>query len=126
MPYEQLANLHAGTTLSAAITSTSATTFTVTSATGLPTSGNFRVRIDDEIIIVGSISGTTCSNCTRGAEGTTAATHSSGAAVTHMFTAGALLRSIEESTALGTVEGRLTLASNTPITTSDQSSIGTV
>lgn len=55
-----------------------------------PTTGNFRIVIDSEIIIVGTRSGDTLSSLTRGAEGTTAASHSSGAAVTAAVTAGAL------------------------------------
>lgn len=68
------------TTLSAAISSTTATSLTITSATGFPRMG--RVLIDSEVIIYWAISGTTVSPCARGAEGTTAATHSNAATVT--------------------------------------------
>ena len=60
------------TTLSAEISSTSATSLTVTSASGLPRMG--RILIDSEVIVYWAISGTTLSPCVRGAEGTTAAT----------------------------------------------------
>lgn len=79
----------AASTLSAAITTTGATSCTVTSATGFPSSGNFRMLVDSEIMIVTAVAGSTFT-ITRGAEGTTAATHANGAAVTHVLTAGAL------------------------------------
>lgn len=85
---EQFAN-HSGTTLSAAIsTTTRPVTFSVASASGLPSSGNFRVIIESEILLITSISGTSLTGSNT--EGTTAATHASGAAVTHILTAGAL------------------------------------
>jgi hypothetical protein len=76
-----------GTTLSAAITSTTATSLAVTSGTGYPSSGNFRIKIDSELMLVTAISGTTWT-VTRGIEGTTAATHANLAPVNAYFTAG--------------------------------------
>ena len=76
-------------TLSAAITTTTATSCTVTDATGFPTSGNFRIKIDGEILIVTGVAGSTFT-VTRGAEGTVAATHASGATVIHLLTKGGL------------------------------------
>lgn len=73
------------TTLSAAIATTTATTCTVTDATAFPTAGNFHIKIDGEILIVTGVAGTTFT-ISRGAEGTTAATHSSGATVIHLLT----------------------------------------
>jgi hypothetical protein len=64
----------ASTTLAAAITS-SQTTITVASASGFPTSGNFRVRIDDEDMTVTGGQGTTSWTVTRGVNSTTAASH---------------------------------------------------
>jgi hypothetical protein len=87
---EQFSN-HGGTTLAAAITSTTRpVTFTVASAANLPTLASFRVIIDAEILLVIAISGTSLTGSN--AEGTTAAVHASGAAVTHVLTAGALLQ----------------------------------
>lgn len=63
------------TTLSAAITSTSATSITVASATGFPTSGQYMIRIDDEHLLVTAGAGTTTWTVTRGQDGTAAATH---------------------------------------------------
>lgn len=88
MAIEKCAN-NAATTLSAAITSTTATSLTVTDASAFPASGNFRIKIDGEILIVTNVSGTTFT-VTRGAEGTTAATHASEAAVIHLLTKGSL------------------------------------
>ena len=75
-------------TLSGALTS-SANTLTVSGGTGLPVSGTFRALIDAEILAVTSISGSTWT-ISRGQEGTTAASHSTGAAVNLIVTAAAL------------------------------------
>jgi len=88
MAIEKFAN-NAATTLSAAITTTTATSCTVTDASGFPASGNFRIKIDGEILIVTDVSGTTFT-IARGAEGTVAATHESGADVIHVLTKGGL------------------------------------
>lgn len=88
MPQEQYAN-NAQTTLAAAVTA-GATTLTVTSAAGFPAQPQFRIRIDDELLLVTGVSGTTWT-VQRGIEGTTAAAHASGATVTHVLTAGGLL-----------------------------------
>lgn len=57
----------------------------VTSASGFPTIGNFRVLVGSEIMLVTGVSGTTFT-VVRGAEGTTAATHTNGDAITHIVT----------------------------------------
>lgn len=67
------------TTLSAAITTTTATSLTLTSGTGV--SDRMLLEIDSEIILVVTFSGTTVSVMVRGYMGTTAATHSNGATV---------------------------------------------
>ncbi len=84
---EQFAN-NAITTLNGTITS-GALSLVVTSATAFPSSGNFRILIDSEIILVTSVSGTTFT-ITRAQESTTAATHSNGATITQIVTAGSL------------------------------------
>ena len=66
------------TTLNGAITD-SDTTITLTSASGFSASGT--VRIGDELITYASISTNDLTGCTRGTNSTTAASHSSGAAV---------------------------------------------
>ena len=80
---------NAATTLSAAITTTTATSCTVTDATTFPASGNFRIKIDNEILLVTTVAVSTFT-ITRGTEGTTAATHVNGAAVIHLLTKGGL------------------------------------
>jgi hypothetical protein len=65
------------------------TTLSVLSATKFPSSGNFRILIDTELLLVTAVAGTTFT-VTRGAESTTAAAHAAGATVTHVLTAGSL------------------------------------
>ncbi len=75
-------------TLNGAVTSTTATTLTLASASGFPSSG--RILVGTEVIEYTAITGDTLVGCTRGASyllagvstSTTAATHSSGAGVT--------------------------------------------
>ena len=76
------------TTLSGAITS-GAVSLVVTSATGAP-APNFRVRIDNELMLVAATSGTTWT-VTRGIEGTTAAAHAAGVSVVCVLTAGVVV-----------------------------------
>ena len=83
---ETFAN-QAVTTLSAAITTTTATSCSVIDATSFPATGNFRIKIDGEILIVTGVAGNTFT-ISRGAEGTTAATHASGASVIHLLDEG--------------------------------------
>jgi len=65
-------------TLSTTINST-ATTIVLSSVVGLPTTGF--IKLDNEIINYGYITGTTLYNCFRGQANTTAASHTAGAAV---------------------------------------------
>ena len=76
----------ATTTLNGTITS-SATSITLTSASGFATSGT--IVIGTESITYSGISTNTLTGCTRGANGTTAAAHTSGAVVTQVTTSGA-------------------------------------
>jgi hypothetical protein len=85
---EQYAN-NAQSTLTAALTA-GATSLSVASAGSFPSSGNFRLLIDQEILLVTAVSGNTFT-VSRGQEGTTAAGHANGAYVTHVLTAAALL-----------------------------------
>lgn len=88
---EQLGNsLSTPTTSLAAEISPSDTSLIVMSAVSLPGTGTFRVRIGDELIEVGAITGTDLSSLTRGSEGTTAASHLQGAGVTLVLTAAGL------------------------------------
>lgn len=72
---ERYSNL-AVTTLAANINSVS-TALTVTSATKFPTSGTFRIIVENEIMAVTAVSGSVFT-VVRGSEGTTAASHTSG------------------------------------------------
>jgi hypothetical protein len=71
-------NSPTGLTLSGSISST-VTQITLNSVIGLPAAGF--VKIDNEIINYGYISGNTLYNCFRGQQDTTAASHTSGATV---------------------------------------------
>ena len=77
------------TTLSAAITTTTATSCTVTDASTFPATGNFRIKIDNEIILVTAVA-TNTFTITRAQELTIAQTHASGATVIHLLTKGGL------------------------------------
>jgi len=66
-----------------------ASSMQVVSATGFPTS-QFRIMIDNEIMIVTAGFGTTTWTITRAAEGTTAAAHNAATAVVHILTSGAI------------------------------------
>lgn len=87
MAYELITN-NAQTTLSAGINN-SVTSLSVASATLFPTTGNFRIRIGTELLLVTAVSGTTFT-VTRGIENTTAASHSSGDDVTLIVTAASM------------------------------------
>lgn len=79
------------TTLSAAITDTTGTSVSVTDGSVFPSSGQFRIIVDSEIMLV-TARATNTLTVVRGSEGSTAATHSSGAAITQILTAGAMQR----------------------------------
>lgn len=85
---EYFTNL-AASTLNGGITDV-AVSLAVAAGGSFPASGDFRIRIDTELILVGSRSGDTLSSLTRGIESTVAAAHADGAAVTHLMTAGTL------------------------------------
>lgn len=70
------------TTLNGSINN-SVTSLTLTSATGLTATTNFVIRIEDELILVGARSGTACSSCTRGFDGSSAASHADLSAITN-------------------------------------------
>lgn len=88
---EQFVN-NVATTLNGAINN-SVTSITITSATGFPSTGNFRIVIDTEIMLVTARSGTTLT-VSRGAEGTSAASHLDLADVTVILSRDALAAGI--------------------------------
>lgn len=89
---ENLANDFA-TTLAGAVDNSTGT-LTVVLASGAP-APNFRIRVDDELMLVTAVAGTTWT-VTRGVEGTSATTHLIGAPVVHVLTAGALALLLDE------------------------------
>jgi hypothetical protein len=104
-PYEQLTN-SASTTLTATY-NVGDPSFTVASVAGFPTSGIFRVRIDDEIIKVTSINtGTKVLTATKAAEAvngvTTSAQHLIGATVRLVATAASIVQvGVDRTQAMG-------------------------
>lgn len=88
---------NAQTTLDGGIDA-SVTSLDLQSGTLFPSTGNFRIRIDDEIMLVTARSGVTCT-VERAVEGTTGAAHSHGAVVRHVLTAEGLEQAIYESRA---------------------------
>lgn len=87
MATEKFAN-NAQTTLNGAIDN-STTTVTVTSASAFPTSGNFRILVDAEIMLVTAVAANVFT-ATRGQESTSAVSHLDNATVTHILTLGSL------------------------------------
>jgi hypothetical protein len=84
-----------GTTLVGDITSVQ-TTLVVASSTFFPGSGNFRIRLDNELMLVTAVSGTTWT-VTRGIESSGATAHFNGASINHFITAGGLAQIISEA-----------------------------
>jgi hypothetical protein len=68
-----------GLTIAGGTLSASNTTVTLDSTVGLPATGF--IKVDNEIIGYGAISGNTLTSCVRGQDNTTAATHTNGTAV---------------------------------------------
>lgn len=120
MAVEQYAN-NAATTLNGAINN-SVTTITVTDGSVFPSSGDFRIVIDDEIMLVTARS-TNDLTVTRGVENTTAASHSDSADVTHILSRQSLLNIVRDSLQTGAYssrpaasrEGELYFSNNTPL-----------
>lgn len=85
---EQFAN-NATTTLSGSIDNVQ-TSLTVVDETPFSQDENYRIKIDSELMLVTAGAGTPNWTVTRGIEGTTAASHTNGATVSQVLTAGAL------------------------------------
>lgn len=115
---EKFANA-AEDTLNGAITS-GATSLTVNSASEFPTDGDFRIKVESEIMIVTAVS-TNTFTVTRGQEGTSAAAHADGIAVVHVLSAGSLQVFRNEIVDPDTAGGRLTVQTGVPLPTTDQS-----
>ncbi len=89
----------------------STTTVVVADATGFPSAGNFRIRIDSEIMKVTARAGTSLT-VTRASESTTGASHLSGATVSIVHTAAAIDAIISETITRTTFAARLAAAKN--------------
>jgi hypothetical protein len=100
---EQLAN-NPVTTLNGAINN-SVTSLTVTDASSFPTSGDFTIKIDTELLRVTAVSSNTFT-VTRAQESTAAASHSDLAAVTLVITANSLNRLFAEMHQVGGYSSR--------------------
>jgi hypothetical protein len=101
--YERFAN--GGLSSLAATIDTDDPELTVKSAVGFPTEGNFRITIDEEILLVTNVQGKTFV-VERGQEGTSAAGHEADAAVFHVLTAGALAARDSDQFIAGTLANR--------------------
>jgi len=113
------------TTLGAAVSDTTGTTITTSAAapTALQASGQFRIVIDSEIMIVTAGASGTSWTVVRGAESSVAATHTNGTNIYHVLTAGAMAQALAEPMLCN---GRLTLTSGTPVTTADVTGATTI
>lgn len=85
---------NASTTLATSINN-STTSISVASSSGFPTTGNFRILMDQELMLVTALSGTTWT-VVRGIEGTNAQSHTNTVAITHILTAGGLAQGISD------------------------------
>ncbi len=103
MAYERFAN-GGLSSLDSAVASDDVA-LTVKSAVGFPATGNFRIIVESEIMLVTGVLGKTFT-VARAQEGTTAASHDSGVAVFHALTAGALAQRDVEQFAAGVITDR--------------------
>ena len=103
------------TTLNGAIDA-SVTTITVTSTTGFPTTGYITIEL--EAISYTGVTGTQFTGCTRGADGTTAASHADATQVFHNIVA-AHHNVLKDETIAVETDLRNTFASITPVTAAD-------
>jgi len=92
----------AWTTLNGAILAGD-TSLIVASFAAFPSSGQYRILIGDELLIVTAGQATLTWTVTRGAEGTTAAAHANGASIYHTLTAASLLRAPGALTTTGDI-----------------------
>jgi hypothetical protein len=120
MPTEKFAN-SATTTLGSPMTDTDLT-LTVTTTSGFPTTPKFRVKIDNEIIMVTANVTTLTWTIQRGLESTIPAAHSSGAIVSQILTADGInhISGYVETGLAGQLpaperDGRLYLATDSPL-----------
>lgn len=80
-----------GNTTISSSANTTVTSLSVASGGVFPSTGNFRVKVDDEIMLCTARSSNTLT-VSRAAEGTSAASHTSGATISSVLTEGAIQR----------------------------------
>jgi hypothetical protein len=97
---EQFANNPVTTLAGAISTTTRPVTFDVAPIAGFPSTPQFRIIIDQELLLVTAVSGNTWT--ATNVEGSAATTHGDGAQVRHILTAGALDAFVRKDT-LGVV-----------------------
>lgn len=93
MAFENYINFGTTTLLGTMLGTSTASTFSVGTPSALPTTAQFRVVIDSEIMLCTALSTTTSTvtyTVTRAAEGSTIGTHAAGATVSNNITAGAM------------------------------------
>jgi len=73
----------------------SQTTFDVLDASGFPGSGNFRIAVDQELMLVTAVSSNTLT-VTRAIEGTLATVHVNSSTVASVLTAGGIVQYVSE------------------------------
>lgn len=98
---EQLGNVLQTTLSSSISTTTRPVTVTPVSTVGWPTTPGFRIVIDSELLLVTYVANNALTWLAETVEGTTAATHSAGAAVTQIYTAGTVSQMIYDHRASG-------------------------
>lgn len=80
---------------------TNPVTFTVSNPAAFPASGNFRIKIDDEILLVTGVSGNDFT-ATRGVEGSPITEHYNGVGIRHIITAVGLKQAFDDRFMSGT------------------------
>jgi hypothetical protein len=93
---EQFSN-NIGSQLAVDMTTVS-TSVTVAATTGFPSTPQFRIKINKELMLVPAMTGTVLT-VTRGIEGTTPAAYIAGAVVNHVMSAGGLTQAITDAVA---------------------------
>ncbi len=107
---ERFTNSAEANVVSGLANTTDPVTFVVSSAAPFPAGGNFRVLVGNEILLVTAVAGTSFT-ASRAQEGTSAASHADGAAVTEVLTAASLELAVSEGAAAVIAAG---LPSGTP------------
>lgn len=120
---EQFSNNPSSTITTSGGINTSATTFSVASAGPFPSSGNFRILVDGEIMCVTGVSGTTFT-VTRANGGSIAASHAQGASVYGILTAEAMNAAVSIQSAGSEVSDRRVLNFVSGATVADNSGSG--